>query len=165
MRILLAVAAFVLIAAAPFEPPKAGSRVVYRHATLIDATDPAKRADMAIITDGERITAVVPDRDLTPAQLVDAEQVNLTGRFLLPGFIDTHVHLATPPDRPVAESRLKRFIYSGVTATRDLADDLRNLADITRAARVGEIPAPDIYYAALVAGPRFFDDPRTQAVA
>jgi imidazolonepropionase-like amidohydrolase len=165
VRALVAVAALALIAATPFQPPESGARVIYRHATLIDATVAGKRADMAVITDGERIKAVLPDRDLTPAQLEDAELVDLTGRYLLPGFVDTHVHVATPPDRPLAEARLKRFIYSGVTATRDMADDLRNLADIARAARVGEIPSPDIYYAALVAGPTFFDDPRTQAVA
>ncbi len=42
-----------------------------------------------------------------------------------------------------------------------MADDLRQIADLTRAARVGEIPGPDIYYAALMAGPSFFTDPRT----
>jgi hypothetical protein len=46
-----------------------------------------------------------------------------------------------------------------------MADDLRQIADMTRQARVGEIAAPDIFYAALMAGPSFFDDPRTQAIA
>jgi imidazolonepropionase-like amidohydrolase len=46
-----------------------------------------------------------------------------------------------------------------------MADDLRQVADITRAARVGEIASPDIIYAALMAGPSFFVDPRTQAIA
>src|SRR5580698_7992922 len=44
-----------------------------------------------------------------------------------------------------------------------MADDLRAVADLARASRVGEIPGPDIYYAALMAGPEFFDDPRTHA--
>ncbi len=43
-----------------------------------------------------------------------------------------------------------------------MADDLRALADITRAARVGESAGADVYYAALMAGPDFFaSDPRT----
>ncbi len=33
------------------------------------------------------------------------------------------------------------------------------------ATRVGEIPGPDIHYAALMAGPGFFDDPRTWQVS
>ena len=46
---------------------------------------------------------------------------------------------------------------SGITGTRDMADDLRQIADITRAARIGEIASPEIAYAALMAGPSFFE--------
>jgi imidazolonepropionase-like amidohydrolase len=56
-------------------------------------------------------------------------------------------------------------VYGGVTAIRDMADDLRQMADLARACLVGEIPGPDIHYAALVAGPSFFDDPRTWQVS
>ena len=164
-RPLLLAAALLLAGAAPFEPPHTGVRTIYRHASLIDGTGAAPRHDMTVVTDGERITAVVPDSALAPAQLKGATQVDLTGEYLLPGYIDSHQHLATPPDRLEAEARLKRDIYSGITATRDMADDLRQIADITRAAHVGDIPSPDINYAALMAGPSFFDDPRTQAAA
>lgn len=164
-RLTVLACAMFLIAAAPYAPPQAGTRTVYRHASVIDGTGAALRPNTAVVTDGERITAVVPDAALTAAELQGARQVDLTGKYLLPGYIDSHQHLATPPDRPDAEARLKRDIYSGITATRDMADDLRQIADITRAARVGEIPSPDINYAALMAGPSFFDDPRTQAIA
>ncbi|HEX8840236.1 MAG TPA: amidohydrolase family protein, partial [Sphingomicrobium sp.] len=130
-----------------------------------DGTGRPVRSDMAVVTDGERISAVVSDQALTAAQLAGAREVDLTGKFLLPSLIDSHQHLATPPNRPEAERRLRRDIYSGITGTRDMADDLRQVADLTRAARVGEMASPDIAYAALMAGPSFFDDPRTQAIA
>lgn len=159
-------AASLLIGAAPaFEPPHSGARAVYRHASLIDGTGHGLQRNMAVITDGDRIAAVVSDSALTKAQLSGATEFDLKGRFLLPGLIDTHQHLATPPNRAEAESRLRRDVYSGITATRDMADDLRQVADIARAARVGEIPSPDIDYAALMAGPSFFKDPRTAAIA
>jgi imidazolonepropionase-like amidohydrolase len=164
-RLVSIVAALLLIGAAPFAPVQKGARTIYRHASLIDGTGAPLRSDMAVVTDGDRITAVLPDRALATAQLEGAAQVDLSGKFLVPGLIDTHQHLATPPDRPEAEARLKRDIYSGITATRDMADDLRQISDITRQARIGEIASPDIYYAALMAGPSFFTDPRTQAVA
>jgi imidazolonepropionase-like amidohydrolase len=162
---LLAAAALLIAAAPPFQPPLKGTRAVYRHAALIDGTGRPLQQDMAVVTDGERIAAVLSDKALKPGDLAGANQVDLSGKFLLPGLIDTHQHLATPPNRPEAEARLRRDIYSGITATRDMADDLRQVADITRAARVGEIPSPDINYAALMAGPSFFVDPRTQAIA
>ena len=157
--------ALVLGAAAPHQPPATGKRVVYRHATIIDGSDASPRSGMAVITDGQRIVSVLADRDLSQAQISAAEVVDLSGRFLLPGFIDTHQHLATPPDRIDAERRLRRDIYSGITATRDMADDIRQISDLARAALVGEIASPDIYYPALMAGPSFFTDPRTAAVA
>jgi imidazolonepropionase-like amidohydrolase len=162
---VLLAASVLLIAAAPYAPPHAGTRTVYRHASLIDGTGAPIKRDVAVITDGERIVAVVPDAELNAAQIQGAKQVDLTGEFLLPGYIDSHQHLATPPNRPEAEARLKRDIYSGITGTRDMADDIRQIADITRAARVGEIPSPDINYVALMAGPGFFKDPRTEAIA
>ncbi|MFD9127837.1 amidohydrolase family protein [Kitasatospora sp. NPDC059571] len=148
----------------PYAPPAPGTVTAYRGATLFDGTDRRPRPSMAIVVDGERIRHVVPDADL-PALLPDgAETVDLAGRFVTPGLIDSHQHLATPPDRPRAEAVLRRLVYGGVTAIRDMADDVRQIGDLARATLVGEIPGPDIHYAALMAGPGFFDDPRTHQV-
>jgi imidazolonepropionase-like amidohydrolase len=139
--------------------------VVLRHATLFDGTTTFSRPDMDVVVDGERIKLVVRDADLDPATLRKAKIVDLGGRFLMPGMIDAHVHLATPPNRRQAEAVLRRDIYGGVTAVRDMADDLRAVGDLSRASLVGEIAAPDIYYAALMAGPKFFTDERTIATS
>jgi len=152
----------VAAAAAPGQAaaPKA---VLYRNAVLIDGTGAPKRPGMSILVEGERIKAVGDAATLQPppgAEVVDAAEL-----YVLPGLINTHEHLATPPNRPWAEAEMRKDLYGGVTAVRDMADDLRQVADLARAARVGEIRGPDIYYAALMAGPEFFKDPRTQAVA
>ncbi|WP_236626849.1 amidohydrolase family protein [Sphingomonas sp. MM-1] len=149
----------------PFAAPAKGSRAVYRNVALIDGTGGPLRRGMAIVMDGDRITDVVADRDLPAAALAGADVVDLKGQYVVPGLIDTHVHIATPPDRVRAEAVLRRNLYGGVTAIRDMADDLRSVAEITRASRLGEIAAPDIYFAALMAGPSFFDDKRTWAVS
>lgn len=136
---------------------------VYRHATLIDGTGGPARADMAVVVKGERIVSVSPDAALKAADLAGARTVDLKATYLLPGLIDSHEHLATPPNRKQAEGTLRRDLYGGVTAVRDMADDLRSVGELARASLVGEIPAPDIYYAAFMAGPSFFVDPRTHA--
>ena len=46
-----------------------------------------------------------------------------------------------------------------------MAGDGRALAELARAALVGDIESPAIYYAALAAGPEFFTDPRVLAVS
>jgi imidazolonepropionase-like amidohydrolase len=156
-----AFAALALTSAASAQAP-APETVLYRDATLIDGTGAPPKPHMSILVRGERIERVAPT-DALPAP-AGAKVIDVHGLFVLPGLINTHEHLATPPNRPFAEAMMKKDLYGGVTAVRDMADDLRQVADLTRAARVGEIPGPDIYYAALMAGPEFFKDPRTQAV-
>lgn len=162
---LLAAAFAVLFA---FQPPalaQAPERAVYRGATLIDGTGSAGRPAMAIVTEGERIVAVLPDAELTAAQLDGAQVRDLSGRWVIPGLIDAHEHLATPPNRPRSLAMMRRDLYGGITAVRVMADDLRPVAELARAARTGEIPGPDVFFAALVAGRSFFDDPRTRAAS
>lgn len=134
---------------------------IYRGVQLIDGTGSGARPDTAIIVEGERIRAIVPDAAIgnytRDARIVDAH-----GLYAIPGLIDSHVHVATSPKRRYAEALLRRDVYSGVTAVRDMAGDARLLADLARGALLGEIAAPDIYYAALMAGPEFFKDPRTR---
>ncbi|WP_051939100.1 amidohydrolase family protein [Phaeacidiphilus oryzae] len=141
--------------------------VAYRGATLIDGTGGPPRPRTTVLVEGERIARVLPDAELSSAELSESgvEEIDLTGCHLIPGLIDAHQHIATPPDRRLAETTLRRDLYGGVTATRDMADDLRQVSDIARAALVGEIEAPDVHYAALMAGPTFFDDPRTWQVS
>ena len=149
----------------PFAPPVADALVAYRGATVLDGTGAPARAGMTIVVAGDAIQSVAPDAEVPATLLADAEVVDLAGRFVIPGLIDAHQHIATPPDRPLAEATLRRDLLGGVTATRDMADDLRPVADLARAALVGEIAAPDIHYAALMAGPSFFADPRTWQVS
>jgi imidazolonepropionase-like amidohydrolase len=148
-------------APAPYAPAPPERTVVYQDVCLIDGTGADPVPGMSVVTRGQQIHAVSPTRDLRLAALADAEVVPLHGAYLMPGLIDSHQHLATPPNRELAERLLARQLYGGVTAIRDMADDLRQVADLARAARVGEIAAPDIAYAALLAGASFYDDRRT----
>ena len=95
----------------------------------------------------------------------DGTERDMQGAMVLPGLINTHVHMATWPNTPFAEALLRRDVYSGITAVRDMAGDARELGFLSRAALLGEMPSPDIYYAALMAGPEFFKDKRTHDAA
>lgn len=151
----------LLLSLAAFAPVSAQA-VLYSGATVIDGTGASPRAGQDLLVKGERIVAVGPAGTLAAE---GARRVELQGRTIIPGLVDSHVHLATPPDRRKAEALLRRNLYGGVTTVRDMADDLRSVGELARAARVGEIPAPDIFYAAIMAGPSFFDDPRVSAAS
>lgn len=160
LGLLAVLAPFALGAAPPTEPV-----AIYVGMTLIDGSGAAPQTGMAVVTRGEAIAAVVPEAELDAAIRREATVHDLSGRYLLPGLIDAHQHLATPPDRPAAEASLRRSLASGITGVRIMADDLRSIAELDRAARNWEIAGPDLHYSALVAGPGFFDDPRTAAAA
>jgi len=117
---------------------------------------------MSVVVDGERIRAVVATTDLvvTPG----AEVIDLHGAWMLPGLIDSHVHLRAP-DRRVGEAILAANLYAGVTAVRDPGDDLRGVATLARDARAGAIAGADVYYAALMGGPLLFQNPRFGALS
>lgn len=131
--------------------------------TLWDGTGAPARAGTTILLHGERIAGVFADgaQPLPAGSTVRA----LAGKFVIPGLIDTHVHVGSDVSgedtRVRADRRLCRALLGGITAVRDMAGDTRALASLKRDAKVGDIAAPDIYFAALFAGPAFFGDPRT----
>jgi len=140
---------------------------IYDGVTLIDGTGAAPKPGMAIVVADGRIAAIIPASRWRgvpgPSDKVDV--VDMYGRYAIPGLIDSHVHLATDPDPPYERALLRRDIFSGVTTVRDMAGDTRVLADLARATKLHKLDGPDIYYAALMAGPQFFHDPRTIASA
>jgi imidazolonepropionase-like amidohydrolase len=165
IRRALSAVTFASILTWVFASAAASSQLtIYRGMTLIDGTGAAPTMDMSIVVEGERIRAVVSDTQASQ-YASDANVIDAHGLYALPGLIDSHVHMATSPNRRFAEALLRRDVYSGITTVRDMAGDGRQLADLSRAARMAEMPSPDIYYAALMAGPEFFKDPRTHEAA
>jgi imidazolonepropionase-like amidohydrolase len=134
-------------------------------ATLIDGTSAPPRTGMTILVAEGKITDVFSDgsRPIPPGMTVH----DLRGKYVIPGLIDTHVHLGSNPrvedTRPKVEARLRWTLLGGVTTVRDMAGDVRYISDLARAAKLGDIVSPLIYYSALFAGPDFFNDPRVLA--
>jgi imidazolonepropionase-like amidohydrolase len=137
--------------------------LVLTNATLVDSVSPDAREHMAVTIAEGRIASIVPMAQLDAPE--DARVMDLSGRYLVPGYIDTHVHLSGGEGRAWTEAMLGFFVHSGITTVRDMAGDVRYLADIRRASVVNEIASPDVHFSSLMAGPSFFDDPRTHQAA
>jgi imidazolonepropionase-like amidohydrolase len=142
---------------------QADTLTVYQGATLIDGLDNVPKKSMSILVRGERIQTIAPASQLVPP--AGSKVVDVTGLYVLAGLINTHIHIATDSTREQALALMRRDLYSGITAERDMAGDTRQLAELSRASLLSEAAGPDIYYAALMAGPSFFKDERTHAAA
>ncbi len=120
--------------------------------TIIDANHQKPLEHQTVIIKGHSIQEVFTDGS---KPLPDAISIiNLKGKYLIPGLIDTHVHMATDPtdvdNRSSTLNVLERMLYSGITSVRDMAGDARTFASLSRDAMTGDIISPDIYYSALI---------------
>jgi imidazolonepropionase-like amidohydrolase len=146
--------------------------VAYTGATLIDGTGSLPVPDSVVLVRGKRIVAA----GTRPAVAVppDARQVDLGGKWILPGLIDMHVHL----DEDLTPSAFPLF---GVTSVRDVGSRLVTVQKLrARASRGEALPRifwmgrnidegkPSWWGAVAVGGPkgvpRLFDDMTRQGV-
>jgi imidazolonepropionase-like amidohydrolase len=136
--------------------------LVLRGGTLIDGTGAPARPNVDVIIADGRIQAI--QNAGTGPIPADADIRSVAGAWILPGLIDTHVHLYTDPSgkdaRAAVEAHLRNTLLGGVTTVRDMAGDGRALADLSRAVAAGDIPSPDIHYSALFGGPILMTDAR-----
>ena len=88
--ILSGVALALTLPAAQAQAPVTRTAIV--GGTLVDGNGGAPVADAVVLIEGSRITAVGPRSAVTiPA---DARQIDARGRWVIPGMIDTNVHLS-----------------------------------------------------------------------
>lgn len=134
---------------------------------VIDVKDNLLIENQTIVVDDGMISAIMDSDQYTEND--STQTLDFNGHFVTPGLIDAHVHLGTNPSSgdnlEATLDRLNYLLTNGVTTVRDMAGDARYLNYLSRQASLDEIPSPDIFFSALLAGETFFKDPRTRAAA
>lgn len=92
--------------------------IVLEGATIINGTGTAPTPNSILILQGGRILRIGTVGDF--AYPTDAEVIHLSGKWLVPGFIDTHAHMPEPKDQ---ESVLRVLLAFGITTVRAPAAD------------------------------------------
>ncbi|HEY9111018.1 MAG TPA: amidohydrolase family protein [Rhodanobacteraceae bacterium] len=150
LPLLLCLFAWPALAAAP-------KPLLLTHVGLIDGTGSAVQHDMTIAIQGKRVTAVYPSG--SQAVPKEADVRDLSGKYVIPGLIDAHVHITdAEPDIAHYKTFLHALLMGGVTGIRDMAGDDRLLQFLASQANSGALASPDIFYVALMAGPTFFKE-------
>jgi imidazolonepropionase-like amidohydrolase len=116
-------------------------------ATLIDGTGAPPLADATVLIRGQRIEAVGPATAINVPP--GAQSIDLSGRWILPGFIDCHIHTGgahddvqelTDTDSLVAlrsVHTLDLYLRSGVTAVRDVGSPVESMQAVLAAQKAG----------------------------
>jgi len=89
--------------------------LVFTHVTVIDATGAPAKTDMTVVVKGELIEALGKTGRLAVPQ--DGQVVDATGKFLIPGLWDMHVHPW------LGKNYLALFTANGVTGIRVMAGE------------------------------------------
>ncbi len=101
------------------------TRLIIRGVTVIDGTGAPARGPMDIVIEGNRITQIrnvgapgVPIRDRErPGDAT--RELDGTGMYVLPGFVDLHGHIGGTSQGTPAEYVYKLWMGHGVTSVRD----------------------------------------------
>jgi len=103
----------------PFE------RLIIRGATVIDGTGAPPIGPMDIVIEGNRITAVrgvgSPGAEIDPRRRPQGatREIDASGMYVLPGFVDLHGHIGGSGQGTPAEYVYKLWLGHGVTTVRD----------------------------------------------
>ena len=130
----------------------AAQSVLIKNITLIDGTGAAPVVGASVLVEGGRFSKISTNVVAAPEGIA---VVDGTGKFLIPGIIDSHIHLPGGRagvgnrqmliNRPVALKSLASYLYSGVTAVYDSGNNAEFIYGIREDERAGRVLAPRIY--------------------
>jgi imidazolonepropionase-like amidohydrolase len=122
-----------------------------RGVMVIDGTGAPPQGPMDVIVSGNRITALrgagTPGLPMRQNRQPQADhEIDATGMFLMPGFVDMHVHAGGAPKNQEAEYAYKLWMAHGVTTVRGVGLGPQNFSvrEKQRSA-ANAIVAPRIY--------------------
>jgi hypothetical protein len=132
------------------------ARAVLRNVIVVNGTGAPAQGPLDLVLAQDRIAET---RSIGAPGAIDASkraergdyELDLTGYYVLPGFVDTHVHLHSLADEQKVPSDyvLKLLMAHGVTSVRELGSrrPIECLVDIKQRSPRNEIGAPriDVY--------------------
>ncbi|MEP6801153.1 MAG: amidohydrolase family protein [Acidobacteriota bacterium] len=107
--------------------------LVLRGATLVDGTGSPPRQNAVLVVRDGRIVSAGAEGSAREAPPESAEVIDVSGKWIIPGLIDAHVHADSDAD-------LQTMLRWGVTSVRLMAEDTAAASELAKASRT----RPDI---------------------
>ena len=135
---------------------ESSSTVIIRGATVIDGAGAPPIGPIDIVVEDDRISQIVavgaPGLPIAPdnrPNIAGAREIDASGKYVLPGFINLHGHIHTEDtgQRVSPEYIYKLWLAHGITTVRELGNGKGAAwtADMAAKSDRGEIIAPRIY--------------------
>ena len=145
LRTLLAV-----LCAAPLLHAQSDSSIVISNVTVIDVESGQRQPGLSVVVSGNRIAQIGRLRRSDFAQ--NARIVDGSGKFLIPGLWDMHVHTAYPG---MFNSMSPLYTANGVTGVREMFGTLAAIKSWREAVANGSLAGPRVVGAGhIVDGPK-----------
>jgi imidazolonepropionase-like amidohydrolase len=141
----------------PPAPPRAEGegpwkRLILRGATLVDGTGAPPVGPVDIVVEGNLIRDIKSvgapgaqiDATKRPKAMAGDHELDLTGHYVLPGFVDLHGHLGGHEQGTPAEYVLKLWMGHGITTSADpgSGNGLEFMVDHKKKSEANQITAP-----------------------
>ena len=154
-RLVLSAIALAVLCAIGRAQSAAPSLLIIHEVTVIDATgSPAQPHRTVIVRDGK--IEEIGSSDRSRGRKLAGVQVDGTGKFLVPGLWDMHVHMAFGDWFPRGKQvTLPLFIANGITGVRDMGGELDVLQQWRKQINAGTLIGPRM----VISGP-MLDGPK-----
>jgi imidazolonepropionase-like amidohydrolase len=148
MRTIIAALGLLLAGAALAQGEGGSAALVLTHVNLIDATGSPAQPDVTVVVQDQHIVEVGQSGSVQAPK--GAKVVDATGKYLIPGLWDMHVHQVFGDWLPRNEKvDLPLFVANGVTGVRDMGGDLDVLRQWRAEIAAGRLLGPRM----IIAGP------------
>jgi Amidohydrolase family len=136
--VFTAICAFLCLPDSHAAQTSSSSVLAITHVTVIDATGAPPRHDMTVVIRGERIVRVAPSK--RTALTTDTTRVDGTGKFVVPGLWDMHMHVIE-----MADIYFPVLLAYGVTGIRNMHNTSLEVGTKLRAeVETGKVVGPHI---------------------
>lgn len=134
--------------------PASAQSLTLENVTVIDGTGAAPQPGQTVVVADGRIVSIRA-ASLPPSS--SADRIDGSGKFLIPGLMDVHIHVpgspvtsssgevTRPEDRQAGVSALHSFLYSGVTTVYDAGNQADYIMGLRGDEHSGKLLSPRIF--------------------
>ena len=134
---------------------EADTILILKDANVIDVSKGRIQRGKSIIIKNGNIFKI----GCIPKKMKNAKILDLNGQFIIPGLIDTHIHVTSPHKNSIEKTfdHLEYYLKHGITSARDAGGDGSALLQAQTQIRKGNRIGTDVFFSSFMAGDWYYN--------